>query len=72
MKLTQAEIDLLPTYQSQLTDIRASLRTFDLQVDEGQRSRGFISDMQRDFTQMHNDLSSLTATMRKYIDRGAR
>jgi hypothetical protein len=67
MKLTQAEIDLLPAYQSQLSDIRTSLRAFDIYAN----NESIASDTRREFTRMHNDLSFMITTMQKYIDGGA-
>jgi hypothetical protein len=66
MKLTQAELDLLPTYQSQLTDMRTSLRAFDIHANE----QPSASDMRREFVRMHNDLCFMIVTMQKYIDSG--
>jgi hypothetical protein len=66
MKLTQAELDLLPAYQSQLTDIRTSLRTFEIYAN----SEPSANDMRREFTRMHNDLSFMITAMQKYIDSG--
>jgi hypothetical protein len=67
MKLNQAEIDLLPVYQSQLSDIRTSLRAFDI----WNNNEPLAVDARREFTRMHNDICFMITTMQKYIDSGA-
>jgi hypothetical protein len=74
MKLTQSELDTLSAYQSQLVEMRASLRTFDLPASEmvgmmgGQHQS---SELQGDFYKMHNQLSSIAATMQRLVEAGA-
>jgi hypothetical protein len=71
MKLTQSELDTLSAYQLQLEEMRASLRNFDLQVDEAQSSKGHRNPLQVDFVVMNQSLSSVATTMQKYIGAGA-
>lgn len=71
MKLTQSELDTLSAYQSQLEEMRASLRAFDLQVDEVRSNKGYRNPLQADFVVMSQSLSSVTTIMRKLIGAGA-
>jgi hypothetical protein len=71
MKLTQSELDTLSAYPSQLTEMRDTLKTFDLQVNEEHNSRGFQNALQTDFRVMHNALYSVASTIQKLIDAGA-
>jgi hypothetical protein len=70
MKLTQSELDTLSAYQPQLTEMRDTLKTFDLQVDPEQNSRGNYNALQVDFRVFHNSLTAMATTMQKYIDAG--
>jgi hypothetical protein len=70
MKLTQSELDTLSAYQPQLTEMRDTLKTFDLQVDLEQNSRGNYNALQVDFRVFHNSLTAMATTMQKYIDAG--
>jgi hypothetical protein len=67
MKLTQAELDLLPSFQSQLTDIRVSLRAFEIFTND----EPLAVEARREFVRMNNDLSFMVSTMQRYIDKGA-
>jgi hypothetical protein len=68
MKLTQAELDLLPTFQSQLADIRVSLRAFEIFTND----EPLAVEVRREFVRMNNDLSFMVRTMQKYIDNGVK
>jgi hypothetical protein len=70
MKLTQSELDTLSVYSSQLIEMRDNLRTFDLQPDLVQNSRGNYSPLQDDFRQFHNHLCSMSTAMRRLVEAG--
>ena len=70
MKLTQSELDILAAYPDQLIAMRDTLRTFDLQVDPEQNSRGNYNALQVDFRVFHNSLTAMATTMQQYIDAG--
>jgi hypothetical protein len=71
MKLTQSELDILTGFQSQLTEMRDTLRTFDLQVDVGRNRFGEVNELQREFTNIHNSLCTIATTMGKRIAIGS-
>jgi hypothetical protein len=74
MKLQQSELDILSAFQSQLIDMRSTLKTFDLPASEmvgmmgGQRQS---SELQGDFTKMHNQLSLVASTMERLVTAGS-
>jgi hypothetical protein len=71
MRLNQSELDTLSVYSSQLIEMRDNLRTFDLQPDLVQNSRGNYTPLQDDFRRFHNQLCAMSVAMQKLVEAGA-
>ena len=68
MKLSQAEVDTLSIHIPQLLEMRDTLKTFDLQIDEEYANKGFQNILQADLMLMHNTICSLVNVMQKHVN----